>query len=64
MPKDIIQFSLKPGKKNTAILTLDEGCQISFRIHNARSKLEPSLKFDVRLVGNPQQLSRHEIPYG
>ena len=64
LPRSIIQFALKPGYKNTAILTLDEGWQISFRIHNARSKIEMSLKFDIRLVGNPQQLSRHEILYG
>ena len=63
MPKRIIDFSLQSESKTTAILTLDKGWQLSFRIHNADGRVIPSLKFDVQLVGNPQQLSRHEIPY-
>ena len=36
MPTDIIQFALKSGSKNTALLAFNEGWQLSFRIHNAR----------------------------
>ena len=32
---------------------MDEGWQFSFRIHNASTKVEPSLKFDVQIVGMP-----------
>lgn len=39
--------------ENTIDLILDGGWEISFRIHNASSKVEPSLKFDIRLLGNP-----------
>ena len=38
---------------NTIDLILDGGWEISFRIHNASTMVEPSLKFDVRLLGNP-----------
>lgn len=41
---------------NTLDLILDGGWEISFRIHNASTKVEPSLKFDVRLLGNPPVL--------
>jgi len=44
---------------NKTIITFDKGWQISFRIHNASSKAEPSLKFDVRLVGVPPSLYSH-----
>ena len=47
----------------TTLYTFDRGWQISFRIHNAESKVTPSLKFDVQLVGLPHVLSTHEIEY-
>ncbi len=53
----------KPNSKTTAILCLDKGWQISFRIHNASSRVEPSLKFDVQLVGIPDSLVGHYIIY-
>ncbi len=64
MPKRIVEISMKPRSKTTAIMTMDRGWQVSFRVHNAESKILPSLKFDVQLEGCPQSLSRHEIPYG
>lgn len=63
LPNRIIRFEMKPGSKTTAIMYLDEGWQLSFRIHSASSKVEPSLKFDVQLIGAPSSLSSHEIPY-
>ena len=45
--------------KNRMIIMLNHGWQISFRIHNASSKAEPSLKFDVRLEGMPPDLYSH-----
>ncbi len=41
---------------NTIIVSLDEGWEISFRIHNTRTLLEPSLKFDIQLISSPQTL--------
>lgn len=61
LPTRIIELSFKPNSTDTLFLTCDEGWQISFRIHNASSKVEPSLKFDINLVGQPQSLYTHHI---
>lgn len=53
LPTRIIDIDFKPKKKNTIEMFMDEGWQFSFRIHNASSKIEPSLKFDVQIVGMP-----------
>ena len=45
--------------KNRMTIMLNRGWQISFRIHNASSRAEPSLKFDVRLEGMPPDLYSH-----
>ncbi len=60
-PSRIIEFSQKPNSTNTLILTCDEGWQISFRIHNASTKVEPSLKFDINLIGQPQTLYSNHL---
>lgn len=52
-PTRIIELEFKEGSNNTLMMVLDEGWQISFRIHNASSLLELSLKFDINLIGNP-----------
>lgn len=52
-PSRIIEFEMKEDSDNTLIMTLDGGWSISFRIHNASSKVESSLKFDIQLIGNP-----------
>ncbi|MDR2122992.1 MAG: HaeIII family restriction endonuclease [Flavobacteriaceae bacterium] len=31
------------------------------RIHNASTKVEPSLKFDINLIGQPQSLYSHHL---
>lgn len=61
LPSRIIELSFKRNSMDTLMLTLDEGWQISFRIHNASSKVEPSLKFDINLMGQPQILYTHHI---
>ena len=63
MPSRIVEASMKPNSRTTALLTMDYGWQLSFRIHSATAEIEPSLKFDVQLIGNPQRLSSHEIPF-
>ncbi|MCO5239530.1 MAG: HaeIII family restriction endonuclease [Chitinophagaceae bacterium] len=63
LPTRIIELSFKPNSTDTVILTCDEGWQISFRIHNASSRVEPSLKFDINLIGQPQTLYSHHLPW-
>lgn len=53
LPSRIVSLELKPGSKNTLELYLDRGWQFSFRIHNASTKVEPSLKFDIQIIGMP-----------
>ena len=54
LPTRIVEFDFKQGAEdNTLDMILDGGWEISFRIHNASSKVEQSLKFDIRLLGNP-----------
>ncbi|MFT3748822.1 MAG: HaeIII family restriction endonuclease [Agriterribacter sp.] len=63
LPTRIIEITYKQNSNNTLILTCDEGWQVSFRIHNASSKVEPSLKFDINLIGQPQALYSHHISW-
>lgn len=56
LPTRIIEFDFVKGSKTTLMMVLDEGWQISFRIHNASNLIEPSLKFDIQLIGNPPVL--------
>lgn len=53
LPTEMLVARIKPGSDNTAEMYLNNGWQLSFRIHNASSKAEPSLKFDIQFVGMP-----------
>lgn len=53
LPKRIVEFKMKENSRNTLNMILDGGWEVSFRIHSAATKLEPSLKFDIQLLGNP-----------
>ena len=50
MPTRFYHIGFKPNSDNTVEVVCDEGWQISMRIHNASSRVEPSLKFDVQLI--------------
>jgi len=63
LPIRIIDCKVKDGSRTTAEMYMDKGWSVSFRIHNARSLVEPSLKFDVQLVGVPRVLTNHYIHY-
>ena len=56
LPTRIVEFEMKPDSDNTLNMILDGGWEISFRIHNASTKVEKSLKFDIKLLGNPPVL--------
>ena len=61
LPSSLIDTKMKGN--TTLTVTFDKGWQLSFRIHNASSKIEPSLKFDIQIVGLPYALTRHETDY-
>ncbi len=56
LPTKIVDLSLKDNSLTTVILTMDKGWSISFRIHSASTVVEPSLKFDIQLIGQPANL--------
>ncbi|MCD8281944.1 MAG: HaeIII family restriction endonuclease [Prevotella sp.] len=53
LPTRIVSLDFAPGKSNTAELYMDNGWQFSFRIHNASTYVEASLKFDIQVIGVP-----------
>lgn len=53
LPTRIVAFEFKPASTNTLELYMDGGWQFSFRIHNASTIVETSLKFDIQIVGMP-----------
>lgn len=57
LPSELKSLEFKPGSKNTVLMDLNNGWKLSFRIHNASSKVEPSLKFDVQFVSMPSSIT-------
>ena len=53
LPTELVTMRFKTGSKNTIEMYLNNGWELSFRIHNASSKVEPSLKFDIQFMGMP-----------
>ncbi len=62
IPKIVEQIRRKPDSLNTTLITFAGGWQISFRLHNARSMVEPSLKFDVKFLSVPIYTTVFHIP--
>ena len=56
LPTKIVNIDFKSGKNNTIEMFMDEGWQFSFRIHNASSKVETSLKFDIKPIKMPSTI--------
>ncbi len=56
LPTELVALQFKTGSKNTIEMYLNNGWQLSFRIHNASTKVEPSLKFDVQFIGMPTSI--------
>ncbi len=61
LPNRLIEVIYQENSKTTLLVTLNEGWQISFRIHNASSRIEPSLKFDINLVSAPHSLFTNQF---
>lgn len=67
MPTEFYHIDFKKtahGKSdNTIALVCDNGWEISMRLHNASSRVEPSLKFDVQLISLPNSLYSQVEPW-
>ncbi|GAA8056076.1 hypothetical protein Neuguinea12_10610 [Helicobacter pylori] len=57
LPTRMVYFDFKPKSFNTLELFLNEGWSFSLRIHNASSRVEPSLKFDIKLLSKPESVA-------
>lgn len=64
LPHRLIEVVYQDNSQTTLLVTLNEGWQISFRIHNASSRIEPSLKFDINLVSAPHSLFSNQLFIG
>ena len=56
LPTEIIQLRFKPNSTNTVELYMNNGWSLSFRIHNASTFVEPSLKLDIQFMGVPANI--------
>lgn len=63
MPSKFYHIGFKDNSKNTIEVVCDEGWTVSMRLHNASSKVEPSLKFDVNLISLPSSIHAQVEPW-
>jgi len=56
LPDELVAIKMKKDSNNTVELYLNNGWQFSFRIHNASTIVEPSLKFDIQFTGMPTEI--------
>ena len=66
LPDKIINIDFKKDSKTTLIVEFNNEWKLSFRIHNASSRIEPSLKFDINLLSAPNCLFTNtlSVPQG
>ncbi len=63
LPTRFYHTGFVPGLDNKIEIVCDEGWTMTMRIHNASSKVEPSLKFDVQLVSLPHSVHAQVEPW-
>lgn len=61
LPSRLIEIVYEDHSTTTLLVSLNEGWSISFRIHNASSRVEPSLKFDINLISAPHTLFTNHL---
>ena len=63
LPTELIALKFKNHSTDTVEMYLNNRWQLSFRIHNASTKVEPSLKFDVQFIGMPVSILNIECKW-
>lgn len=63
LPTRFYHMGFVPNSDNKVEIVCDEGWMLTMRIHNASSKIEPSLKFDVQLVSLPTSIHAQVEPW-
>ena len=64
LPKRMLSIGFRQGSNSTIEIQCEDGWVLSFRIHNASSFVEPSLKFDVQLEASPIRAQPVVLPWG
>lgn len=63
LPTTIENICFKTGSNNTVEVHMNNDWHLSFRIHNASTKVEPSLKFDIQLIKQPSSIMKYTFPW-
>ena len=63
LPTQFYHMGMVPDSNNKVVIACDGGWTLTMRIHNASSKIEPSLKFDVQLVSLPNSIHAQVEPW-
>lgn len=63
LPDRIISIRSRNGSQYAKTITFNNGWEFNFRIHNASSRVEPSLKFDITATSLPPKLYQHHIDH-
>ncbi len=61
LPTEIKNIFYKKDTLTTLIVELNNNWTLSFRIHNASSRIESSLKFDINLLKAPNSLFTNKL---
>ena len=61
LPTKITDIDFKEDSNTTVIGTMNNDWTLSFRIHNASSRVESSLKFDINLLKSPKKLFKNTL---
>lgn len=63
LPTRFYFVGFEDNSNNTIKVACDKGWEISMRLHNASSRVEPSFKFDVNLISTPNSIYSEVEPY-
>ncbi|MCL1807415.1 MAG: HaeIII family restriction endonuclease [Oscillospiraceae bacterium] len=63
LPSQFYQIGIMNNSRTTVEVVCNEGWSVSMRIHNASSRVEPSLKFDVNLISLPSSIHAQVEPW-
>ncbi len=61
LPTEIVDISFKENSNTTVIVVMNNDWTLSFRIHNASTRVESSLKFDINLLKSPKKLFKNTL---
>ncbi len=62
IPRGVDLIHSKEDSTDTLVVNFTGGWQMSFRLHNASSRVEPSLKFDIQFDALPVSVGSNQIP--